>query len=360
MIRLPHLAICMSLLLLYMPSVVVGNQGELSVSIESNPPVNQIGPDATLAQTIISVVDASGQVVPNAYLNVHVDAPSGNPFVSTDFPVVEGTPLLEYDGVLPAGTLTFDYIYPIRGEYRFTVEAGLNAESITYSETLKMNLRENASEVRNLVLLVAFLLSFGLVAGLVIGNGARGHQFVTVSLILAMVAVASAGDQKAQAHTGVPVSDVAPFVEEVSDEEITLRYAMDGGAGRVGSLNQLILELVDAENQPLRESTFDLEMWHVEDEKTLFAARLFAPNGKADLAFQFFDGAEHEVRVTAQNSAGTVNLSRVVPVEGISPPFATKVKTVLYAVLLTLAGILTGLRLSTVRLRLHRPMPTRA
>ncbi len=350
-------------LLLFFPAQTGPAQAQddaLRVVVTTDPPPERIGPDRTLARTTVTVVDGSGQPVPGAYLKLHLDAPEGNPFISTDFPIVEGTSLLEYAGVLPQGTLSFDYIYAIRGEYTFQLEAGRDANSLQPVAPFRMALRENPDEVRNFLVLVVGLFLFGVLAGVVIAGGAAAQSAVAQSaaaiLLLGLILLPGT----ALAHSNDPPSDVAPFSEEARDGDLTLVYEMAPGAGKVGAINRLAFRLLDAQGQPVPETTFDLVLWHIEDDKPVFATTLFAPEGVTSLDFQFFDGAEHEVRVSAQSPAGDVSLARVVEVEGINPPMAVKVKTTLYMVLLVLAGILAGLRLRLSRARKQTLAPAGA
>ncbi|GEM_PF-2146769 len=345
------LAFFLTLLLASQPILPAGGaawaqEDGLQVVVTTDPPPEQIGPDRTLARTTLTVVDASGQPVPGAYLKLHLDAPQGNPVISTDFPIVEGTSLLEYAGVLPQGTLSFDYIYAIRGQYTFQMEAGRDAASLRPMAPFRMTLRENPDEVRNFLLLVAGLFLFGVLAGAIIAGGAAAQSAVAL-LLLGLILFPG----MAQAHSNDPPSDVAPFTQEARNGDLTLVYEMAPGAGKVGSINRLAFRLLDAQGQPVPETTFDLVLWHVEDDKPIFATTLFAPEGVTSLDFQFFDGAEHQVRLSAQSPAGEVSLARVVEVEGINPPMAVKVKTTIYMLLLVLIGILVGMRLRLARAR---------
>ena len=146
------------------------SQGDLSVKLETNPAAGQIGPDNTFVRTTLTVVDASGQAVSNAYLKLHLDSPPGNPIISTDFPIVEDTALMNYEGILPNGVLEFESIYPIRGQYSFEVEAGRDATALSFKDTLNLSINENSNEVMNGVIFIALLLVLGLVAGIIIGN----------------------------------------------------------------------------------------------------------------------------------------------------------------------------------------------
>ncbi len=341
------LFVALSLLCLTIPA---HSQGQVSVLLETSPAADQIGPDKTLTATTLRVVDENGQPIPNAHLKLHLDAPSGNPFISTDFPIVEGTPLLAYEGILPEGSLQFEYIYPIRGTYHFDVEAGRDAATASFQDTLNLSLSENSNEILNFIIFLIILLGLGVVAGFIIGRGAKAQRLTTAGVIL-LIAVGLAGTSvgSVQAHGGGDTADAESFTESGSNGDLTAAYRMTPGAGRVGTLNTLTFTATDAQNELVPDTTFDVTLWHIEDEKAVFATTLYAPSGETALTFQFFDGAEHEVRVAAHNAQGTVELQRTVEVEGLDPPLPTKLKTTFYLALITFIGILIGLRIQVVQ-----------
>ena len=356
-----------SMLLAFVFTQPLQAQEGLQVTLVTIPSADEIGPDDTLATTTISIVDGTGQPVPNAYLQMHLDAPKGNAFISTDFPIVEGTPLFEFEGLLPDGRLEFDYIYPIRGTYAFEVRAGMSADTLNTAEnttdTLSLTIRENASEVWNFAIFAAFLLLFGLIAGYIIGGNARPQPValgalsilfwgIVVGLFAENPSVVSAHNAAhSAAHGGDTPSNTDPFVEELSQNGLTLRYAMDAGAGRVGTLNAFDFTLTGANDALVPDATFSVDLWHIEDDKPLFSMRLPAPTGTSHMMFQFFDGAEHEVRLEASSPQGNVKLARLVEVEAIDPPLFTKLKTTIYLVFFTFLGILIGLRVRFRQLR---------
>jgi hypothetical protein len=327
------------------------SQGDLSVKLETNPAAGQIGPDNTFVRTTLTVVDASGQAVSNAYLKLHLDSPPGNPIISTDFPIVEDTALMNYEGILPHGVLEFESIYPIRGQYSFEVEAGRDATALSFKDTLNLSINENSNEVMNGVIFMVLLLVLGLVAGIIIGNGARAQRMAAAGVVLLVLAVGfiSSSVSVARAHDGDEVSDVEPFTESATNDDLTLTYTMDPGAGKVGTLNTLTFEATDSSGALVPDTTFEVKFWHIEDDKPVFATKLYAPTGQTRLDFHFFDGAEHEVRLTASNATGTVDLTKVVDVEAVDPPLPVKIKTTIYLVLITFVGILIGLRIQVIR-----------
>jgi hypothetical protein len=338
------------LLMAFLVVIPAQSQEDLSVILETTPTAGQIGPDNTLARTSLKVVDANGQPIPQAYLKLHLDSPPGNPIISTDFPIVENTTLLEYEGTLPDGVLEFESIYPIRGQYSFHVEAGRDATSLSFKDTLSLSLGENTNEVINGIVFIGLLLGLGVVAGVIIGNGARAQRLVATGVVLTLlVSGLVISTSVAQAHGGSDVAQSEPFNESATDGDLTLTYAMNPGAGRVGTLNTLSFQATDSSGALAPETVFELKLWHIEDEKPVFTTRLYAPDGQTGFKFQFFDGAEHEVRVTASNARGSVDLTRIVEVEGIDPPLPVKIKTTIYLVLVSFVGVLIGLRLQIIR-----------
>jgi hypothetical protein len=345
-------------LLVYAPAQ---SQSDLAVVLETTPSSGQIGPDETLTQTTLRVVDRNGQVISDAYLKLHLDAPPGNAFISTDFPIVEDTPLFEYEGTLPEGVLAFDTIYPIRGTYRFQVEAGRNAATPVFEDTLTLTLAENRNEIINFAVFVAFLLGLGIVAGFIIGRGSNARQMAMTGMALWLgLGLISGSTYPVQAHGGDGVSDTEPFTEQSRQGDLSLALTMSPGAGRVGTLNQLNFAVTDQAGSLVPDTTFDITFWHVEDDKQVFATTLAAPEGETAFEFQFFDGAEHEVRVIAHNAAGTVDLSKVVEVQALSPPLPLKIKTAIYLVLIVLVGIIIGLRLQLGQSRRQKLLPVGA
>ncbi|GIK37552.1 MAG: hypothetical protein BroJett011_13850 [Chloroflexota bacterium] len=342
-------------------------QSNLSVILEAAPADSlpgTIGPDKTLVHTSLTIVDATGQAVPNAFLKLRLDAPASNPILSTDFPVVENTTLLRYEGTLPTGRFEFDYIYPIRGKYNFQVEAGRDAAAPSFHNTLNLDLSENVNEVINLIILVAGLLALGIVAGVVIGNGARAQRMAAMSVVLIALGIGllSSPPSTVQAQHGEhDAISAEPFTESATNKDLTLTYTMNPGMGEVGTLSHLNFAATYSRGAPVPNTSFAVKFWHVEDKKQVFAANLYAPSGQTQLDFQFFDGAKHEVQLQANSATGKVDLTKVIAVQPIDPPLLVKIKTTLYLVLIAFGGILVGLRFSFNRSKSGRePSPLNA
>jgi hypothetical protein len=321
----------------------------LRVQMATEPPAPNIGPDTDLVRTTLTVIGEAGQAVPGVFIKLLIHSPQRNPLISTDFPWVEDTPLMAYEGYLPDGILTFDYIYPIQGKYRMEVLAGLDPASLSAAGVLSLRLHENRKELKNILVFLALLLGFGVIAGAVIGRGAKARKLATACCVLFICGVMVQGRspmvyaEHSHDHSH-DAQQTAPIRETASGSGISIDFAMEPGAGKVGMLNTLTFTAKDPQGQWIPDTVFAIKIWHVEDDKPVFLTSLLGKNGQAKLNFQFFDGAEHEIRVTASNAKGQAELSRMVEVQALHPPLFVKIKTLLYFVGMVLIGILAGFR----------------
>jgi len=323
---------------------------ELTVTIESQPAADAIIPDVSLTATTLRVLDAAGNPVPDAHLRLRLDAPVGNAWFSTDFPFVEGTTLLAFDGPLPEGELNFDYIFPIRGSYQIVAEAGRTADSMGPVAVDPIVVSENGAKIRNFILLLALLVLFGLIAGYMIGRGTRRHTVspAVVALIIVVSALLLSGTGHALAHEGEEdgQGDDAALIVNVDGEGLTLSLQISPRDAQVGTPSFIWFELVDDETSRPVAADFEVEIDHLDDDHTVFSSLLSAPTGEASMAFQFVDGAEHELHVTALADRGQVAASTHVDVIALDSSAAVKMKALPYLLLAVLAGILIGMALS--------------
>ncbi len=166
-------------LLALIPSATLA-QGSSTITVTTDPAAGKIIPDAELAKTTIEVKDAQGRLIENAVIDFELDAPRPSPWISTDFPVVEGTRLFQSRFAAPDGRLVLDFIWPLRGEYRLFVRAspapGTDASFAPVTREVTLHLNENPAERGNLIQLIIGLFALGLVAGIVMGAANRAGQ----------------------------------------------------------------------------------------------------------------------------------------------------------------------------------------
>lgn len=126
-----------------------------------------------------------------------------------------------------------------------------------------------------------------------------------------------------------------------------LSAELDPGIARVGELTAITLRLENLESGALVENVnYVIQLQHIEDGFIVLQGTYLAPSGEWTLDFGFFDGAEHQLTVTAVPAEGAnfaqVTLEHVVEVQGPSPPLGTKLKITFWFVLAVFGGIVVG------------------
>lgn len=171
------LALCLWLALAGMAGAA---PGPAVITLAAEPSLAEIRPDADLARFQIEIKDAGGKPVDYARVRLQLHAPERPLLLTTDFPVVEGTPLIDTEVIARDGRFTFAYLPPIRGEYQLQVEAApLEQTAVPFAPTrqeIRFTIHENPEEVVRGSILVLVLVAVGLVSGLVIGRSARARE----------------------------------------------------------------------------------------------------------------------------------------------------------------------------------------
>lgn len=152
------------------PSVAQASQGTgMHLEIQSTPAADAIRPDLDVVQFSILVNDEQGQPVKDVELAFTLNSPAKKFFPSTDFPIVEGTTLMDSKVLAPQGKLDFQYVFPIRGEYSLKVKATPSGDpSKAVEKTLHISINENPPEVRNAFLLILGLFLLGCIVGYIL------------------------------------------------------------------------------------------------------------------------------------------------------------------------------------------------
>ncbi|MEA5579598.1 hypothetical protein [Anabaena sp. UHCC 0451] len=363
-------AVCICLSILY--SVVgVSQTSQSQVLLSTNPPLEQIRPLQAGGETekspvtfTFQAVDAAGKSLKNALINLEILTPPRNFWLTTDFPMVEGTTLLEMQVAAPDGKLEIQQMLPIRGNYQLNVNVSpLVANAFTpYQETLNLKVKENSIKYKYLAVIAAILFSVGLLGGWVIGGqeelkeGEIAPQSVrlllsslTIVAIITLIFI-NITAEVAEAHGGHnhKPENIAPSVQKNQDLEIEV---LGDKNATVGKLANLAVEVKDSNTgEPIKDAVLKVKAIALEDNLTVFAYQGF-PNEKGQLIWkeQFFDGAPHKVEIEAtplQNSPrqfSPVKVAQLVEVEGISPPISTRLISLFYFTAIVGIGMAIGL-----------------
>jgi hypothetical protein len=163
----------------YLPATPAGATGE-QIVVTTDPPVGDIrphgGPSAGLEpdKLIVEVKDASGRNIPNVKLDVQLDTPPTNWFISTDVPRIEGHTVLNWSGVSADGRQEIQYAFPIRGAYHVKVSAspapGASASFSALTRDTELTIHEKGKSYLYLAAFLAALFAFGAISGVVLGR----------------------------------------------------------------------------------------------------------------------------------------------------------------------------------------------
>ena len=290
----------------------------------------QVSPDTTLLRPLkdsarITIdVDGSAETIRGpVHLSVRLTAPASGAFVSSDFPLIEETRLIDMTMANVAGSLSWDYIFPIRGEYRLDVSA-TDQQGRRFERSLTLRVHENRAKVAFLAGFIAALFLLGLIAGRVFSAPAG------VAAVLMALALYGAGpDHGLGADPGQGAAlegnlTVAP--PRVGTPSVIRWRGTEPGSGK-----------------PVR-ATLTLRVVQLEKGKEVFALHRVPTDGTLDVAFQFTDASPHRVvaMATTQDRQGATEVARTVEVESATPPLGIRVWPVMLFLLVVLAGLAAG------------------
>ena len=378
-------AICLVSIVLY---VLAGfsQVAQPKVRLTTEPAVNQILPfeaEATKPQSPVrlklQVSDAAGKPLENVKIGLTILTPPKNPWFTTDFPIVEGTKLLEMAAVAPKGELQIQQMLPIRGTYQLQVNVTPTLENAfsPFRQTLTLTVPENWVKYRNFGILVAILLTVGVVGGLVIGerqqiqSGEIAPQRVRLLLSGAIVVAIAAllfvnvSAEIAQSGMSMPISHIsepAPSSDKPGTTQsggLQLRLSGDVSAA-VGQPANFQVNVIDLKtNQPATDVLLNIQATQLEDNWLAFTYQgVPDPTGQLKWQQQFFDGAPHKIEVEVSppaNAAGQFQpfqVAKTIEVEGVAPPLPVRSIVLAYLTGIVVAGLLIGIWLRRNRVKL--------
>ncbi len=364
-------AVCISLSILY-SLVGVSQTPQSKVILSTNPPLERIFPLEAATQKAqspvmftLEAVDASGKLLENALINLEISTPRATPWLTTDFPMVEGKKLLELEVAALKGKLEFQQVLPIRGNYELLVKvAPLVANAFApYQENLNFYVRENPIKYKYFAVVAAILLSIGLLGGWVIGgqeklrDGEITPQSVrlllsglTVIAIVTLLFINITGEV-AGAHGSEhehKTENIAPSVVKLQNLDVKI----DGDKNTtVGKLANLSVEVNDNMGKPIKDAVLDVKAIALENDLTVFAYKGFPDqDGKLVWRSQFFDGAPHKVEVEVSNRQfSPIKVAQLLEVEGIQPPMLTRLISLFYLTAIVGIGMTIGLLIQELR-----------
>jgi len=373
-------AICLMSVVFY--GLVVSSQTAQPAVRLITPPINQIFPyeaEATTPQSPVQLklqaVDAVGKPLENAKIRLQILTPPKNPWFPTDFPIVEGTELLNIEAVAPKGELQIQQMLPIRGNYQLLVEATpIVANAFTpIQQTLTLSVPENSAKYRNFGILAVILLALGLGGGFVLGGkqslepGEIAPQRVRLLLsgaiivAIASLLIVNISAEFAESHPHEHHSHEHHAHEHHSQKLEPATLQSQGIEARllgdveatVGQPAKLAVQVIDTTtNQPATDVVVNIKATQAENEWVAFAYQ-GVMDAKGELAWeqQFFDGAPHKVEVEvlpqpqAKRQFSPLRVAKEIEVAGVAPPLPIRLIVLAYFTGFIVLGLVIGLKL---------------
>ena len=290
------------LFLLIVPNVSAEN---LNVYFRTSPIAEQLRPFSEPATLSLLVTEADGKPLSLGWLNVRLEAPRSRLF-STDFPLVEGSRLIEMRIPLKGGKAEWKYIFPIRGEYQLFVDAWA-LDGTKTSKTFDLQIREDGTKWLVLTSFTVGLLVLGFVAGRIFTRAPR----TTFRMLLLVLSICLIWPQ-------------LPGAENVADGKPVGRLDLD--VPTVGKPAVLRWTLLGDDARVKRGALLSLTITHVEKKKAVFTIERMFVEREYSMKFHFADAAEHRVAATAELPNGrSIRVEQVVAVSGGEPPLSAMV-----------------------------------
>ena len=334
-------------------------QAAPSLQLELDPPLAETVPFSHLTQLTLTAEDESGKPIENVNFHVQLETPPKSPWLTSDFPIVEGSTLLDLRLPTSTGTVQFEQMMPIRGHYDLTITVYPQQAGVfePFTEVLTFKVPENSIKYRNFALLIGTLLIIGFGGGWVIGGdqtvlegetAPRRVQLLLSTAILITIGVmlyVSISAERADAHVDHDQENKntprPKLLQETTPLPETVVADLDfRGEPQVGYATPFTFKVHNANGEPLKNARLEIQSYALEyDRLVLSFNTLLDETGSYTWNQQFFDGAPHEVIVTVLPPLEPVNqesafepfsIRETVEVIGVAPPLSVRLITLGY------------------------------
>ncbi len=340
------LKLLLSSLILLFPWLAVAAESAL-LQMETDRQPSEVHPREDTLGFRIFVHSADGRPVSGARLKIQLKAPATPWLGSTDFPVVEGTSLLNQDLEIKGASHTFKFVPPIRGTYILTASVEALPSDASFAPTQKTwqtTIHESPARKKNLLILLTILVLVGGISGFIMGRGP--HPSAVIAFLFFLWPPSPLKAHGSHQHKPSPAAPAATM-NDLDGGHIELELLTK--EPRVGELSEIIAHYRNQQGQ-LQAAAFRLEVTQLEHERLVFATDITASNGVLRWQGQFFDGSPHRVSITARPLAAQgqqmiAKVERDVDVAGVEPPLRSVIKSFGLLMLVTALALTFGILL---------------
>ena len=298
---------------------------QIQIYFKTSPQVEQLRPFGETATLALLVTTADGRPVQQGWVVIGLEAPGPGHFFSTDFPVVEGSRLADLRLPLRGGKAEWKYLFPIRGEYRMSVDY-ITAEGTQASKIFKFGVRENRAKWIMLGSFISGLFILGFVAGRIFSarrlrlERSAGCLILWMSCFVALTASAAEQTVGQGKYTG----------------------RLEIGPARVGQPTPVHWRLVADEGAPKLTVALTLTITHLEKEQTVFAVEKILVRGEFSMNFHFTDGAQYKVLAVADAGRKSLRSEKTISVTAVEPPTRAMVPALALFLGVIMTGVMAG------------------
>lgn len=299
---------------------------DISIYLKASPRLELLYPYSDPANLTLLVTGADGKPVSQGRVTIRLAAPEPGWFFSTDFPLVEGSRLLDMSLPLRQGRAEWKYLFPIRGEYRLTVEfTALDGRKT--NKTIALEIHENKQKWLFLGIFTLALFVLGVLAGRIFTRtfpSAKGRA--AACLLLSMTCMGSPVEVAAQEMEQGKYFGWLEVGPAIVGKPSKVRWRLTGEA--------------NAENQPV---LLTLTIAHLEKSKTVFSVERVPVEREFAMDFQFTDGAEYRVTASAYGAGGQViRTEQNINVTAVEPPARAMIPAIGFFLAVIAVGLAVG------------------
>ena len=292
-----------------------------NIFFKTTPRVELLRPFADPIDLSLLITGADGKPVKEGSVEIRLDAPKPGRFFSTDFPLLEGTLLNEMRLPVRQGRARWNYLFPIRGEYRLAVDF-LGDDGAKASKTFAFAVRENRQKLWALGGFSLALLILGIVAGRIFTR--TGAAMILVCGAALSMAFPAGTHVPGESGPPAPGLEIEPAIV---GKPTIVRWRITG----------------DTPVTPGSNTFLTLAILHLEKQKVVFAVDKIPVADEWSMKFHFPDGAGYRVSAVAETAGRPpIQRERVIAVSGVEPPAKAMAPALAYFIGLIAAGLAAG------------------
>jgi hypothetical protein len=295
---------------------------EFNIYFKTSPPSQYLRPFYDPGTLSLLVTVADGKPLGQGWAEIRLDAPEPGRFFSTDFPLVEGSRLIEVRLPLRRGRTEWKYLFPIRGEYRLTVDV-LTTEGKKASKVFPLQIKEHQSKWSFFGLFTLGLFALGLAAGRIFTQASPlGKTKVAGCLSLSTICLLSPAGLVAQETGTAKYFGWLEADPATVGKPVRVRWRLEGEGSRERPMALLTLTIA-----------------HLEKGKTVFSVERLPVVGEFSMNFQFADSAEYRVTAIGElQGQSIVRTEQYVSVSGVEPSATTMIPALGFFLAVIAAG----------------------